>query len=111
MRLSESSTVLAHLSFQLQSAISTALPTIINHFEGQQFVWIGSAYTLAGVVFLPLSGHFADLFGRRPILLGGLALFAVGSALCGAATSIAMLVGGRSECSQTRRFCTYTCTK
>ena len=73
MRLSESSTVLTHLSFQLQSAISTALPTIINHFEGQQFVWIGSAYTLAGVAFLPLSGHFADLFGRRPILLGGLA--------------------------------------
>nr|VWO96716.1 DHA14-like major facilitator [Ganoderma boninense] len=78
------------------SAVSTALPTIINHFQGQQFVWIGSAYTLAGVAFLPLSGHFANLFGRRPILLIGLALFAVGSALCGAASSMAMLIGGRT---------------
>ena len=80
-----------------QSAVSTALPTIINHFQGQQFVWIGSAYTLAGVAFLPLSGHFANLFGRRPILLIGLALFAVGSALCGAASSMGMLIAGRSK--------------
>ncbi|KAI0750013.1 iron permease [Daedaleopsis nitida] len=78
------------------SAVSTALPTIVNHFQGQQFVWIGSAYTLAGVAFLPLSGHFANLFGRKPILLGGLGLFALGSALCGAATSMAMLIGGRT---------------
>ena len=79
-----------------QSAVSTALPTIINHFQGQQFVWIGSAYTLAGVAFLPLSGHFANLFGRRPILLAGLALFALGSALCGAAPTSSAFIGGRA---------------
>ncbi|KAI9060770.1 iron permease [Trametes sanguinea] len=78
------------------SAVSTALPTIINHFHGQQFVWIGSAYTLAGVAILPLSGHFANLFGRRPVLLAGLLLFAFGSALCGGAQSMAMLIGGRT---------------
>ncbi|TFK91581.1 iron permease [Polyporus arcularius HHB13444] len=78
------------------SAVSTALPTIVNQFQGQQFVWVGSAYTLAGVAFLPLSGHFANLFGRKPILLVGLALFALGSALCGAASSMAMLIGGRT---------------
>ncbi|KAI0709719.1 iron permease [Earliella scabrosa] len=78
------------------SAVSTALPTIVNHFQGQQFVWIGSAYTLAGVAFLPLSGHFANIFGRRPILLSGLVLFALGSAMCGAASSMAMLIGGRT---------------
>ncbi|KAL1941010.1 hypothetical protein VTO73DRAFT_7646 [Trametes versicolor] len=78
------------------SAVSTALPTIVNHFQGQQFVWVGSAYTLAGVAFLPLSGHFANLFGRRPVLLVGLTLFAVGSALCGAASSMAMLIAGRT---------------
>ncbi|KAI8977720.1 iron permease [Trametes punicea] len=78
------------------SAVSTALPTIVNHFHGQQFVWVGSAYTLAGVAILPLSGHLANLFGRRPVLLVGLALFAAGSAICGAAKSMAMLIGGRT---------------
>ncbi len=85
------------LTLSPQSAVSTALPTIVNQFQGQQFVWVGSAYTLAGVAFLPLSGHFANLFGRKPILLVGLALFALGSALCGAASSMAMLIGGRSK--------------
>ena len=41
--------------------MSTALPTIINHFQGQQLVWIGSAYTLAVV---PLSVH-AQIFYRN----------------------------------------------
>ena len=80
----------------LQSAVSTALPTIIEHFEGREFVWIGSAYTLAGVAFLPLSGHLANIFGRRMILLVALVLFALGSALCGASQSMGMLIGGRS---------------
>ena len=81
----------------MQSAVSTALPTIIDHFQGEEFVWIGSAYTLAGTAFLPLSGHLADIFGRRTILLASLALFAFGSALCGGAQSMAMLIGGRSK--------------
>ncbi|KAI0324265.1 iron permease [Cubamyces sp. BRFM 1775] len=89
-------TIATFLSALDTSAVSTALPTIVNHFQGQQFVWVGSAYTLAGVAILPLSGHLATLFGRRPILLSGLVLFAVGSALCGAATSMAMLIGGRT---------------
>ncbi|OSC99593.1 iron permease [Trametes coccinea BRFM310] len=89
-------TIATFLSALDTSAVSTALPTIVNHFHGQQFVWIGSAYTLAGVAILPLSGHFANLFGRRPVLLVGLLLFAFGSALCGGAQSMAMLIGGRT---------------
>ena len=58
---------------------------------------MGTAYTLAGVAFIPLSGHLANIFGRRTILLIGLALFAIGSALCGAAQSLIMLIIGRSE--------------
>jgi len=80
----------------MQSAVSTALPTIVNHFQGKEFVWVGSAYTLAGTAFLPFSGHLANIFGRRSILMASLILFALGSALCGGAQSMAMLIGGRS---------------
>ncbi|KAL5508718.1 hypothetical protein ACEPAG_4803 [Sanghuangporus baumii] len=77
------------------SAVSTALPIIIEHFDGREFVWIGSAYTLAGVAFLPLSGHLANIFGRKLILLVALVLFAIGSALCGASQNMGMLISGR----------------
>ena len=63
---------------------------------GDEFVWVGSAYTLAGTAFIPLSGHLANIFGRRPLLIIALLLFAFGSALSGGAQSMAMLIGGRS---------------
>ncbi|KAF8810805.1 MFS general substrate transporter [Phlegmacium glaucopus] len=77
-------------------AVATALPTIINDLQGEEFVWIGSAYVLAGVAFIPMSGHLANIFGRRPILLIFLFIFALGSALCGAAQNMNMLIGGRT---------------
>jgi MFS transporter, DHA1 family, multidrug resistance protein len=40
-------------------------------------------------------GSLADRYGRRPVLLGGLALFVVGSALSAFATSVTMLIVGR----------------
>jgi len=40
-------------------------------------------------------GSLSDRYGRRPVLLGGLALFLVGSAIAALAGSITMLVGGR----------------
>jgi DHA1 family bicyclomycin/chloramphenicol resistance-like MFS transporter len=40
-------------------------------------------------------GSLSDRYGRRPVLLGGLALFVLGSALSAFATSVAMLILGR----------------
>ncbi|PSR83956.1 hypothetical protein PHLCEN_2v5560 [Hermanssonia centrifuga] len=79
------------------SAVSTALPTIVNALHGKEFVWVGSSYTLAGTAFLPLSGHLANIFGRRPVLIIALLLFAFGSVLSGGAQTMAMLIGGRTE--------------
>jgi len=42
-----------------------------------------------------VSGPLADRIGRRPVLLGGLALFTGGSIVCAAATGIKMLIFGR----------------
>lgn len=40
-------------------------------------------------------GSMSDRFGRRPLLLTGLALFLMGSALCALANSVPMLIAGR----------------
>ncbi|KZO94656.1 MFS multidrug transporter [Calocera viscosa TUFC12733] len=79
------------------SSVATALPTIAADLPGAtSFVWIGSAYTLASTAVLPLSGNLATLFGRQITLQGFIALFAIGSAVTGAARSMTMAIAGRT---------------
>ena len=80
------------------TAVSTALPTITAALNGgDSFTWVGSAYSLASTAFLPLSGALADIFGRKPVMLGSILFFALGSALAGAAQDMNMLIGARSK--------------
>lgn len=80
------------------TTVSTALPTIASslRLSDSAFVWIGTTYSLASTAFLPLSGGLAEIFGRRHALLLSIGLFAVGSALCGAAGSGYVLIAGRT---------------
>ncbi|KAI0722370.1 Mfs1.2 [Cerioporus squamosus] len=78
------------------SAVSTALPSIIHDLHGDDFVWVGAAYSLASTAFLPMSGGLAEIFGRRASMLFALASFILGSALCGAARDINWLIAART---------------
>jgi len=78
------------------TAISTALPTIAHALKSEDFTWIGNAYSITATSVIPWSGGLAHVFGRRPILLGGLISFAVGSALCGAANNMNTMLAGRA---------------
>ncbi|KAJ6471758.1 MFS general substrate transporter [Mycena vitilis] len=76
--------------------VGTAAPTIVSALHGVNFSWVGSAYALGAASCLPLAGNLASIFGRRPILLGSLVLFSVGSAVCGSAHTMNILIGGRA---------------
>ncbi|KAJ6092093.1 MFS multidrug transporter-like protein [Penicillium canescens] len=77
--------------------VSTALPTISDHFQSTSgFTWIGSAFLLSAAVVAPSWGKFSDIWGRKALLLIATATFFLGSALCGAAVSITMLIVGRA---------------
>ncbi|KAF8839383.1 MFS general substrate transporter [Paxillus ammoniavirescens] len=78
------------------SSVATALPTIADDLQASQFVWVGSAYALSSTAFLPMSGGLAQSFGRRPAVLLSIALFALGSGLCGGASTMGMLIAGRT---------------
>ncbi|KAI0763293.1 MFS multidrug transporter [Trametes elegans] len=79
------------------TAVSTALPTITHDLGGDNdFVWVGAAYGLASTAMLPFCGRLADVFGRRPIMLISVAFFFVGSALCGSAQNMNMLIAART---------------
>ncbi|KAJ3552511.1 hypothetical protein NM688_g4116 [Phlebia brevispora] len=78
------------------TSVSTALPTIVHDLQGQDFVWVASAYALASTALLPASGGMAEVFGRRITMLITLGLFALGSALSGAAQSMNWLIAART---------------
>ena len=79
-----------------QTVVSTAMPSIIAQLNGLDiYPWVFSAYLLASTVTTPVYGKLADLWGRKPILLFGLALFTVGSICSGRAQSMPELIAMR----------------
>ncbi|KAI0833802.1 iron permease [Trametes gibbosa] len=79
------------------TAVSTALPTITDDLNGgDDFVWVGAAYGLAAASILPFTGRAADILGRRPVMLGCVGLFFLGSALAGSARTMNMLIAART---------------
>jgi EmrB/QacA subfamily drug resistance transporter len=79
------------------TVVATAMPTIIGNLGGlSEYGWVFSAYLLASTVTVPLYARLADMHGRKPIFLTGLALFVGGSMLCGLSGSMAELITFRS---------------
>jgi EmrB/QacA subfamily drug resistance transporter len=79
------------------TVVGTAMPTIIGQLGGlSEYAWVFSAYLLASTTTVPLYAKLADVHGRKPVFMLGLALFVVGSALCGLAGSMWMLIAFRT---------------
>src|SRR4051794_1100316 len=76
----------------------TAAPAIRLDLGGSYATieWTTAAYTLAMATGLLLGGRLGDLFGRRQVLLGGMAAFTLTSVLCAAAPSPDALVAARA---------------
>lgn len=73
-----------------------AVPTIAEDLRADNFSWIASSYALSSTVFIPIFAGLAEVFGRKPVLLSAIALFAIGSTVCGAATNMSMMIAGRT---------------
>jgi EmrB/QacA subfamily drug resistance transporter len=75
------------------TVISTAMPTVIGDLGGiNHYSWVFTAYLLASTVTVPINGKLADLYGRKPIILIGIALFLLGSVASGMAQSMTELI-------------------
>lgn len=77
--------------------VGNALPVIIADLGGSQlqYTWIVTASILAMTASTPIFGKLADLFDKKKMLLGSIALFAVGSLLAGSAHSAEVLIAYR----------------
>ena len=80
-----------------QTIIATALGKIVEQFNAfDSLSWIVTAYLLTTTITVPIAGKFSDLFGRRKILLIGVAIFVIGSMLSGIAGGVVQLIASRA---------------
>jgi MFS family permease len=75
------------------TVVSTAMPTAVGDLGGiHLYAWVFAAYMLTMTVTLPIHGKLADLYGRKPVMLAGIAVFLGGSFLCGRAEGMNELI-------------------
>lgn len=77
--------------------VNVALPSLSRQFNvvGTSIDAVVVGYLVSLAIIIPASGWLGDRFGTKRIFLSALVLFTVASALCGAATSLPMLIGFR----------------
>lgn len=80
-----------------QTLLTPALPTIMSHLQvnATTVQWLTSGYALVEAVIIPLNAYLIGRFPTRRLFIGGMSLFAAGSALCAFAPSFSFLLAGR----------------
>ncbi|MCL4544040.1 MAG: MFS transporter [Chloroflexi bacterium] len=79
------------------TVVSTAMPTIIGELHGLSlYAWVFSVYLLTSTATVPLYGRLNDMVGRKPVMVGGIIIFLIGSALSGQAHDMVQLIGFRA---------------
>lgn len=93
LRLVVTGLMLAILMAAMDNTIvATALGSILADLGGvESYVWITSAYAVAVLAGMPIFGKLSDMYGRKRFFVFGLAIFLIGSALCGIAQSVPQL--------------------
>lgn len=79
------------------TVVATAMPTIVGQLGGlEHYSWVFSAFMLASTTTVPIYGKLSDIYGRRNLYVFAMALFLVGSVLCGWANSMTTLIFARA---------------
>ena len=76
-----------------QTIVGTALPTIVTDLHGNSlYVWVVTIYLLTSTISGPVYGKLSDQFGRKRLLMFGISLFLIGSALSGLSQTMEQLI-------------------
>ena len=86
------------LAFIDGSVLNVALPAIAGSYDAAtvEVQWVVNAYLLPLSALLLIGGAAGDLYGRRRLLVSGIALFALASLLCATAPGLPLFLAGRA---------------
>lgn len=80
-----------------QTIIATALGRIVEEFNAfSSLSWIVTAYLITTTITVPIAGKLSDLFGRRKVLLTGVAIFVAASLMSGLSANVTELIVWRA---------------
>src|ERR1700722_12538883 len=86
---------MASLDLSIVNVAFPALERSFPHDPRSALAWVITGYGIVFGSLLVIAGRTADRLGSRRVFFAGLAVFCLGSALCGLAPSVPMLVAGR----------------
>ena len=76
-----------------QTIVGTALPQIVTDLGGNEYyTWVVTIYLLTSTISVPFYGKLSDVYGRKPLLMIGITLFLIGSALSGLSQEMWQLI-------------------
>ena len=76
--------------------VAPALPTIVAELGGlADYSWVPISAMLASTIVVPVAGKLSDVYGRKPLYMTGIVVFAIGSGLSGLAPNFWFLVFSR----------------
>jgi EmrB/QacA subfamily drug resistance transporter len=79
-----------------QTVVGTAMPRIITDLGGfEHYIWITTVYVITSTIAMPITGKLTDMYGRKWFYIAGLAIFIVGSLLCGLSQSMTQIIAAR----------------
>ncbi len=76
-----------------QTIVGVALPRIVTDLHGNDlYTWAVTIYLLTSTISVPFWGKLSDLYGRKSMLMIGITIFLIGSALCGLSQEMWQLI-------------------
>lgn len=80
------------------SIVNIAMPVMENelHTNFTMIQWVIVAYLLVVTTLMLGMGRLGDMLGKKPVYMAGFVIFTLGSALCGTAPSVEVLIAYRA---------------
>ena len=76
--------------------VATAMPQIVSQLGGLPlYSWVFSSFVLTQTAMTVVFGKLGDVYGRKPVMLAGIAIFVLASVLAGFATGMPMMIVAR----------------
>src|SRR5580693_3081162 len=91
--------VITTISAAIMELIDTSIVNVaLNDMSGslgvsiEDISWVITAYAIANVIIIPLTGFFAEYFGRKNYYIASMIIFTIASYMCGQSTSLVEII-------------------